>query len=160
MAENIADEEIPACDKLGNKVSEVTDAELIQWVDTTDDEQIIKELLVERLKSRGFPVAYLRAEADSSFGVYVENETTIIPLDYAIGMLEEDKIKHISDLAISILAELVDHGIYKTDRDWEYMEQEKEDAIKATEAMNMVQEEGKKRAKELKKSAEENKEEG
>ena len=138
MAENIADEEIPACDTLGNKVSEVTNAELIQWVDTTDDEQIIKELLVERLKLRGFPVAYLRSEADSSFGFYLQSETEIIPLDYAVGMLEEDNIKHMRDLPVSILAELLDHGMYKTDKDWDCMEKEKEDSLKAAEDLKAV----------------------
>lgn len=101
---------------------------------------LIRELLVERLRCRGFPVAYLRSEADSSFGVYIENETTIIPLDYAIGMIEEENIKHIRELSISILAELLDHGIYKTDRDWEYMEQEKEDSLKAAKKIQQVEE--------------------
>lgn len=124
------------------KVQNITDQIKSKDSGLNEDEKdlLIRELLVERLRCRGFPVAYLRSEADSSFGVYIENETTIIPLDYAIGMIEEENIKHIRELSISILAELLDHGIYKTDRDWEYMEQEKEDSLKAAKKIQQVEE--------------------
>ena len=124
------------------KVQNITDQIKSKDSGLNEDEKdlLIREVLVERVRCRGFPVAYLRSEADSSFGVYIENETTIIPLDYAIGMIEEENIKHIRELSISILAELLDHGIYKTDRDWEYMEQEKEDSLKAAKKIQQVEE--------------------
>ena len=99
-----------------------------------DKKELITRLLVSILKERGFPVGYLESEADSYFGYYIKNEDTVIPLDYAIDF-QESNPEHISQLPISILANLLDKGQYKTDKDFDYLEKEKEFALQTIKEM-------------------------
>lgn len=113
-------------------MTEIMWNKIIESMEIDAKKELTKRLLVSILKERGFPVAYFRCEADGSFGYYVEDENTIIPLDYAVEIVEENPTKLI-EMPISELGMLLDYGKYKTDKDWEYFEDGKKEALQMIE---------------------------
>lgn len=49
VAEEIADGEIPECDNIGNKISELTEADMVEWMDMDDFDTAVKK--TQQLKS-------------------------------------------------------------------------------------------------------------
>lgn len=71
----------------------------------------IKEKLIEYIKKNGFPVGFMRGEADGGYGMYVESEKKVIPLEYALEFCEKELPLKLIDLSVVDLAYLAEQGI-------------------------------------------------
>lgn len=60
----------------------------------------VKEILIERIKKRGFPIAFLVGEADSDYGIIAYSESEFEYLGYAEDFLysDDDKEKNKDDI--------------------------------------------------------------
>jgi hypothetical protein len=67
-----------------------------------DDEEL-KKIIIEKIKKIGFPIAFLRGEADGSYGFYAKSENDIIGLDYA-----EDNYKEVNGVISIVKVSLQD----------------------------------------------------
>lgn len=87
-----------------------------------------KEQMIRLLKQKGFPILFIRGEADGYYGIKVVSETEIIGYEYA----DDYAGKEIHDLSLVDLAHLLETGLTPKDKDYKdanemFLEQEIEE---------------------------------
>lgn len=94
-----------------------------------EDDEELKKIIIEKIKKIGFPIAFLRGEADGSYGFYAKSENDVIGFGYA-----EDNYKEVNgvisivkvslqDLSLVDLTQLL-KGITPKDGYWSDIEEE------------------------------------
>jgi len=93
------------------------------------DDAELKKIIIERIKKIGFPIAFLRGEADGTYGLYARSEDDVIGLDYGEcnykevdGVITIVKVS-LQELSIVDLTQLL-KGITPKDEYWEDIEEQ------------------------------------